>query len=869
MLFKKNIQKIINNSSNFLFGITDPLIITDKSLVIQYANVPFLKVMGYSETEVIDKMTCADVCKTPLCNTGDCTIKGCLEKKKAITSQTIAETRTGKKIPIRAACNAIYDDKGNAVGGFEIMSKLDNLDEGFLSNLADAAFRTDKDLVIQNINDAALKTLGYKREEVVGKMSCADLCRTPLCNTADCTIKKAMEKKETIVGTTVAQTKGGQMLPVRASCGYLSDAEGNVTGGFEVVSAIDKLDEGFLSILEDAAFRTDTKLIIQNINDAALKILGYRREEVIGKMTCGDLCRTPLCNTANCTIKNAMEKKTTVVGTTLVQTREGHLLPIRASCGYLTDADNKITGGFEVISVVNSLDEGFLSIMADAAFRTDKNLVIQNINEAALDFLGYQREEVVGKMTCADLCKTPVCNTADCTIKRCMRDKKTIVAETDAKTRSGKIVPVRASCGYLQDMKGNVTGGFEVISDHSAFVDLVGNMEDVEKGNLDTKVNGVYLSRTDSIGKLSNAVKNTTEFLNNIISDIVSVMKSIENGDLSIRIKEEHTKRNDIFGNLANAISNTTEKLSAMIGEVVMVAENVSTGSEALSSVSQQLSQGANEQASSVEETTSSMEQMSASIQQNSDNSQQTESIAIQAAKDAEESGQAVKQAVEAIKQIASKISIISEIARQTNMLALNAAIEAARAREHGKGFAVVAAEVRKLAENSQFAASEISELSSSSIKIVENAGTMLSKLVPDIQKTSQLVQEISASGREQNEGVKQINKALQQLNQVIQQNAASSEEMASTAEELSSQAVQLKDNTAFFKVDQTFRKNSNEVAQNNRIPHVQHLLAPKNKYSIEGKKLEFSGSRAKKESQGIILDIENDEYNDNQFVKY
>jgi methyl-accepting chemotaxis protein len=196
------------------------------------------------------------------------------------------------------------------------------------------------------------------------------------------------------------------------------------------------------------------------------------------------------------------------------------------------------------------------------------------------------------------------------------------------------------------------------------------------------------------------------------------------------------------------------------------------------------------------------MEEMASSIRQNTDNATQTEKIAIKSAVDAREGGKAVNETVAAMKEIATKISIIEEIARQTNLLALNAAIEAARAGEHGKGFAVVASEVRKLAERSQSAAGEISGLSIRSVAIAEQAGEMLTKMVPDIQRTSELVQEITASSKEQDVGAEQINKAIQQLDQIIQQNASASEEMASTSEELSSQAGQLSDAISFFKVD-------------------------------------------------------------------
>jgi len=195
------------------------------------------------------------------------------------------------------------------------------------------------------------------------------------------------------------------------------------------------------------------------------------------------------------------------------------------------------------------------------------------------------------------------------------------------------------------------------------------------------------------------------------------------------------------------------------------------------------------------------MEQMAANIKQNADNALQTEKIALKSAEDAKEGGEAVAQTVSAMKQIAEKISIIEEIARQTDLLALNAAIEAARAGEHGKGFAVVASEVRKLAERSQTSAAEISSLSGSSVEVAEKAGNMLVKIVPDIQKTAELVQEISAASNEQNAGADQINKALQQLDQVIQQNSSASEEMASTSEELSGQAEQLQTTINFFKI--------------------------------------------------------------------
>ena len=279
----------------------------------------------------------------------------------------------------------------------------------------------------------------------------------------------------------------------------------------------------------------------------------------------------------------------------------------------------------------------------------------------------------------------------------------------------------------------------------------------------------------------------------------VDFARRMAKGDLTTDL-DIHQK--DEIGQLAAALNEMVARLRAVVGDVKAAATNVSTGSEELSTAATKLSEGSSEQASSVEEVSSSMEQMASSIRQNTESAAQTEKIATEAAGVAVDGGKAVHQTVEAMQQIAERIGIVGEIAGQTNLLALNAAIEAARAGEHGKGFAVVAAEVRKLAERSQKAAAEIGELSTSSVEVARRAGAMLAKIVPDIQKTADLVQEISASSREQNSGAEQINRAIQQLDSVIQQNASASEEMAATSEELAGQAEHLQQGVAFFRVD-------------------------------------------------------------------
>jgi methyl-accepting chemotaxis protein len=228
----------------------------------------------------------------------------------------------------------------------------------------------------------------------------------------------------------------------------------------------------------------------------------------------------------------------------------------------------------------------------------------------------------------------------------------------------------------------------------------------------------------------------------------------------------------------------------------------VTSGSQQIASSASQTSQGAAEQASSMEEITSSLEQMAASIKQNADNASQTESIANKVARDAKAGGESVVKSSLAVKRIVERTAIIEEIARQTNLLALNAAIEAARAGEAGKGFAVVASEVRKLAERSQASASEITAISKETVGAADDANALIEAMVPDIGRTAQLVQEITASSGEQSSGADQINKAVLQLDEVVQEAASSAEELAATAEELSGQAKAMHDAISFFQVD-------------------------------------------------------------------
>jgi methyl-accepting chemotaxis protein len=349
---------------------------------------------------------------------------------------------------------------------------------------------------------------------------------------------------------------------------------------------------------------------------------------------------------------------------------------------------------------------------------------------------------------------------------------------------------------YSKTVEGNYMGIYAEVANatnliHERLLHVVSIIENLSKGIL------TDLESLKAIGKRCDKDIMTPAFVALISSlkEITEKAKLISQGDLSVTL----VKRSE-SDELMEALDTLVKANANVIDEFITAIENIVIASQQLQAIAAQISEGSSEQASSTEEVSSSMEEMVGNINQNSENAKQTEQIALRAAKDIIDGNKAVTITVEAMKKIAEKIAIVGEIAEKTDLLAINAAIEAARAGEQGKGFAVVAAEVRKLAENSQAAAKEINDVSKTSVKVADESGVLLQKIVPDIQKTAVLVQEIAASSLEQNSGAIQVNNAVLQLNIVTQKNAAASEEMSSSSEELASQAEQLKELISFYR---------------------------------------------------------------------
>ncbi|MBQ2322587.1 MAG: HAMP domain-containing protein [Bacteroidales bacterium] len=295
----------------------------------------------------------------------------------------------------------------------------------------------------------------------------------------------------------------------------------------------------------------------------------------------------------------------------------------------------------------------------------------------------------------------------------------------------------------------------------------------------------------------------------------VAFAEAIGNGDLTATV---NVTQNDEIGQLARALQNMADNLKKTVVTIERNANELVSSGKTLNESSQKLSKGASEQAASAEEVSTAIEQMVANIDQNTENAVATEKLTASTVENVNLSSQYSGEAAEAMKTIAEKITIISDIAFQTNILALNAAVEAVRAGEQGRGFSVVAAEVRKLAERSKQAANEIVSLVGKGLKVTQMAGEKAKALVPDIEKTTVLIKEISAASIEQKTGAEQINMAMQNLNVITQENASSSDELTNSSVLLSSLAASLKEAVGKFKLDENSAMAAEDISELERM---------------------------------------------------
>jgi methyl-accepting chemotaxis protein len=482
----------------------------------------------------------------------------------------------------------------------------------------------------------------------------------------------------------------------------------------------------------------------------------------------------------------------------ITDTYNGDFNTIKNNLNTCIDAVNALVTDAGIL--VKAAVDGKLATRADASkHQGDYRKIVQGVNETLDAVIGPLNvaANYVDRISHGDIPAkiTDTYNGDFNTIKNnlntCIDAVNALVADAGILVKAavdGKLATRADASKHQGDYRKIVQGVNETLDAVIGPLNVAARYVDmISKGDVPPQI-------TDTYNGDFNTIKNNLNTLVVAMNDITAAAEEIANGNLTVELHDRSAQ-----DKLMQALAAMVSGLTRTVSDIRSIAGEVAAASQSISTASVQVSKGASAQAAAAEEASSSMEEMVSNIKQNADNAQQTDKIANKSARDAQESGKSVLEAVAAMKEIANKISIIEEIARQTNLLALNAAIEAARAGEHGKGFAVVAAEVRKLAERSQKAAAEINQLSGTTLRVSEKSGEMLDKLVPDIQRTAELVQEISAASKEQDTGAEQINKALQQLEKVIQQNASASEEMASTTEELTGQSDQLVSALGFF----------------------------------------------------------------------
>ena len=739
------------------------------------------------------------------------------------------------KLATRADATKHQGDFKTIIQG--INDTLDNIVR-FMDEMPTPAMVVDNDLNIIYINKIGAQVGNRQPKDLLGT-KCYDHFRTDDCRTAKCACANAMRTAAGASSETEAHP-GTLTLDIAYSAIPVKDKEGKVTGALEFVTDQTKIKKAMRASEKVKAFQdNEVAKLLTGLESLAQGNMGFDLAVAVGDD-----------DTAG--VKEAFDRLSVAVST------------CRDAVNTMV-ADAKMLGKAAV--------EGKLATRADATkHQGDFKAIVQGVNETLDAVIGPLNvaAEYVDRIAKGDIPPKITdsyngdFNEIENNLNQCIDAVTAMVADAKMLAKAaveGKLATRADAAKHQGDFKAIVQGVNGTLDAVIGPLNVAAEYVDrISKGDVPPKI-------TDNYNGDFNEIKNNLNVLIEAMNEITGVAEQISQGNLMVQVKERSAQ-----DKLMQALRVMLERLTEVVANVQTATEQVSGSSQDMSVKTEQISQGATEQAASAEEVSASMEQMNSNIMQNADNAQQTEKIAVKAAEDAREGGKSVSETVEAMKEIASKISIIEEIARQTNMLALNAAIEAARAGEHGKGFAVVAAEVRRLAERSQTAAGEINRLSASSVLISEKAGEMLGRIVPAIQKTADLVQEITAASSEQKNGADQINKAIQQLDQVIQQNAAASEEMATTAEDMNSQSEQLQNAIAFFRTEGGgMRKDSRQGA-------VRKVVKAPSKQLPHSTSEKSAGGAAKKgqpaeKHAGLAIDLSegrgHKDEKDSEFEKY
>ncbi len=788
--YRKIVEGVNNTMSSIVAHLDSmpvPAFIADRDFSIRYMNAVGASLTGLSQQAVIGTK-CYDHFKTPHCRTDRCALGQCMQRGHSVTAETDAHP-LGKDLDISYTGVPVKDTEGVIIGALEVVTDLTAVKRAArLANKQADYQAAEVDKLVVNLEKVAQGDLNVAPSTGITDED------TRAIGENFTKINDALQSTVKAISNLVQDTDGLATAAVEGKLATRADASKHSGDYRKIVEGVNNTMSSIVAHLDSMpvpAFIADRDFSVRYMNAVGASLTGLSQQAVIGTK-CYDHFKTPHCRTDKCATGQCMQRGHSVTAET-----DAHPLGKDLDISYtgvpVKDTEGAIIGALEVVTDLTAVKRAARLAKKQADYQAaEVDKLVVNLEKVAL----------------GDLNVAPSTGITD--------EDTHAIGENFTKINDAMENTVQAIANLVRDADGLVKAAVEGklatradaakhSGDYRKIVEGVNNTLDAVIGPLN--VAAEYVDRIskgdipptiiDAYKGDFNAIKNNLNVLIEAMEEVTAAASEIAAGNLTVRIRERSAQ-----DKLMQAMANMVGGLTEVASNIQTVANQVMGGSQELSSTAEQLAQGTSEQAASVEEVSSSMEQMAANIKQNSDNAQQTEKIALKAAEDGKEGGKSVLETVAAMKEIAGKISIIEEIARQTNLLALNAAIEAARAGEHGKGFAVVASEVRKLAERSQTAAAEINKLSASSVQIAEKAGEMLTRMVPDMRRNADLVQEIAAASNEQSAGAGQINKAVQQLDQVVQQNASASEEMASTSVELLTQAEQLQNTIAFFKLN-------------------------------------------------------------------